>query len=300
MRSSTLPFSYFIIVVLIFVSVIAIDLVTSGTVSLFTPLLDTLGIILIILVAYTAGVAVLVHRIADKSSRFTAVRIFMTVLLGIGAFLALTAWISDPTEIVLTLGVIVGAVFIALRDFIQNMVGSLMVLVTGIFRIGDRIRIKGVYGLVMDIGIFRTTLMELDPEAGDHPTGEIVTVPNGIIFKENVTNTSRHLSVVTDEIRITLPFSADLEKARDLLVSTIRKHTPEIESRAADEISKLSEKKFLHSFELEPTVNLQLSDNGIVFILKYFTTSKDRAAIKTAIIREVSALIPEIKDIGEN
>ena len=300
MRSSTLPFSYFIIVVLIFVSVIAIDLVTSGTVSLFTPLLDTLGIILIILVAYTAGVAVLVHRIADKSSRFTAVRIFMTVLLGIGAFLALTAWISDPTEIVLTLGVIVGAVFIALRDFIQNMVGSLMVLVTGIFRIGDRIRIKGVYGLVMDIGIFRTTLMELDPEAGDHPTGEIVTVPNGIIFKENVTNTSRHLSVVTDEIRITLPFSADLEKARDLLVSTIRKHTPEIESRAADEISKLSEKKFLHSFELEPTVNLQLSDNGIVFILKYFTTSKDRAAVKNAIIRDVSVQIPEIKDIGEN
>ena len=300
MRSSTLPFSYFIIIVLIFVSVIAIDLVTSGTISLFTPLLDTLGIILIILVAYTAGVAVLVHRIADKSSRFTAVRIFMTVLLGIGAFLALTAWINDPTEIVLTLGVIVGAVFIALRDFIQNMVGSLMVLVTGIFRIGDRIHVRGVYGLVMDIGIFRTTLMELDPEAGDHPTGEIVTIPNGIIFKENVTNTSRHLSVVTDEIRITLPFSADLEKARDVLTGAIRKHTPEIESRAADEIGKLSEKKFLHSFGVEPVVNLQLSDNGIIFILKYFTTSKDRAAVKTAIIRDVSARIPEIKDTGEN
>jgi len=300
MRSSALPFSYFIVVVLIFVSVIAIDLVTSGTISLFTPLLDTLGIILIILVAYTAGVAVLVHRIADKSSRFTAVRIFMTVLLGIGAFLALTAWINDPTEIVLTLGVIVGAVFIALRDFIQNMVGSLMVLVTGIFRIGDRIQVRGVYGLVMDIGIFRTTLMELDPEADDHPTGEIVTIPNGIIFKENVTNTSRHLSVVTDEIRITLPFSADLEKARDVLVSTIRKHTPEIERCAKDEIGKLSEKKFLHSFDVEPVVNLQMSDNGVVFILKYFTTSKDRAAVKTAIIRDVSARIPEIKDTGEN
>ncbi|ADN36123.1 MscS Mechanosensitive ion channel [Methanolacinia petrolearia DSM 11571] len=300
MRSSALPFSYFIIVALIFASVIAIDLVTSGTISLFTPLLDTLGIILIILVAYTAGVAVLIHRIADDSSRFTAVRIFMTVLLGIGAFLALTAWIDDPKEIALTLGVIVGAVLIALRDFIQNMIGSLMVLVTGIFRIGDRIQIRGVYGLVMDIGVFRTTLMKLDPEAGDHPTGEIVTIPNGIIFKENVTNTTRHLSVVTDEIRITLPFSADLEKARDVLVGAIRKHTMEIEKRARDEISKLSEKKFLHSFDVEPVVNLQMSDNGIVFILKYFTTSKDRAALKTAIIRDVSATIPEIKDTGEN
>ena len=300
MRSSALPFSYFIIVALIFVSVIAIDLVTSGTISLFTPLLDTLGIILIILVAYTAGVAVLVSRIADDSSRFTAVRIFMTVLLGIGAFLALTAWIDDPKEIVLTLGVIVGAVLIALRDFIQNMIGSLMVLVTGIFRIGDKIQIRGVYGLVMDIGIFRTTLMQLDPEAGDHPTGEIVTIPNGIIFKENVTNTSRHLSVVTDEIRITLPFSADLEKARDVLTGAIQKHNPEIEKYAADEIGRLSGGKNLHSLEVEPTVNLQLSDNGTVFILKYFTTSKDRAAIKNAIIRDVSAIMPEIKNIDEN
>lgn len=300
MRSPALPFSYFIIIVLIFASVIAIELVTSGTVSLFTPLLDTLGIILIILIAYTAGVAVLVSRIADDSSRFTAIRIFMTVLLGIGAFLALTAWIDDPKEIALILGVVVGAVFIALRDFIQNMIGSLMVLVTGIFRIGDRIRIRGIYGLVMDIGIFRTALMQLDPEADDHPTGEIVTIPNGIIFKENVTNTSRHLSVVAEEIRITLPFSTDLEKARDMLVTAIRKHTPGIENRAADEISRLSEKKILHSFEVEPTVNLQLSDNGTVFILKYFTTSKDRAAIKNAIIRDVSAMMPEIKNIDEN
>ncbi|WP_084600662.1 mechanosensitive ion channel family protein [Methanolacinia paynteri] len=300
MRSSALPFSYFIIVALIFASVIAIDLVTSGTISLFTPLLDTLGIILIILVAYTAGVAVLIHRIADDSSRFTAVRIFMTVLLGIGAFLALTAWIDDPKEIVLTLGVIVGAVLIALRDFIQNIIGSLMVLVTGIFRIGDKIQIRGVYGLVMDIGIFRTTMMQLDPESGDHPTGEIVTIPNGIIFKENVTNTSRHLSVVTDEIRITLPFSADLEKARDLLIGAVQKHNPEIEKCAADEIGRLSGGKNLHSIEVEPIVNLQLSDNGIIFILKYFTTSKDRAAIKTAIIRDVSVMMPEIKDTWEN
>ncbi|MBN1431146.1 MAG: mechanosensitive ion channel [Methanomicrobiaceae archaeon] len=300
MRSPVLPFSYFIIVVLIFVSVIAIDLVTSATVSLFTPLLDTLGIILIILAAYTIGVAVLVRRITNESSRFTAIRIFMTILLGIGAFLALTAWIDDPKEIVLMLGVIIGAVFIALRDFIQNMIGSLMVLITGIFRIGDKVQVRGVYGLVMDIGIFRSSLMQLDPEAGDHPTGEIVTIPNGIIFRENVTNTTRHLSVVTDEIRITLPFSADLEKAREVLVSAIRNHTMGAETLAAEEISRLSDKKNLQSFEVKPIVNMQLSDHGIVFILKYFTAAKDRSEIKTAIIRDVSARLPEIRDTGDS
>lgn len=300
MRSPGLPYSYFLIVFLIFISAVAIDLVTSGTITLFSPLMDTLGIILIILVVYTMGVAILVRRIANDSSRFTATRIFMTILLGIGAFLALTVWINDATEIVLTLGIIIGAIFIALRDFIQNMVGSLMVLVTGIFRIGDRIRIRGVYGLVMDIGIFRTSLLQLDQQAGDHPTGEIVTIPNGIIFKENVTNTTRHLSIIRDEIQITLPYSADLENARDVLVGTIQKHTREIETRAAEEINNLSKGKFQHSFEVKPIVNMQLSDHGIIFILNFFTTSEDRLAIKTAIITDISSRLPGITEIADS
>lgn len=297
MRSPALPSWYFLIVILIFVTVIAVDMVTGGAIRLFTPLLDSLFIILIILTAYTVGVGIIIRNITEDSSRLTAIRIFMTFLLGIGAFLALAAWIDDPSQIVLTLGIIWGAVFIALRDLIQNMVGSLMVLVTGIFRIGDRIRIRGMYGLVMDIGIFRTTMMQLDPQAGDHPTGEVVTIPNGILFREIVTNTTRHLSVMTDEIRITLPFSSDLEKARDIMVSAVRKHTREIEERASVEIDRLSDRKYLPAVDVKPIVNLQLSDWGIVFILTYFTASTERSAIKTAIIHDISAQLSGIMEI---
>jgi len=297
MRSPSLPYWYLLIVILIFISIIAVDMATSGKISLFIPFLDTLGIVLIILVAYTLGVSIFVRRITEESSRMTAVRIFTTFLLGIGAFLVLAAWIDNPTEIVLVLGIIWGAVFIGLRDLIQNMVGSLMVLVTGIFRIGDNIRIRGTYGLVMDIGIFRTTVMQLDQQTGDYPTGEIVTIPNGILFREIATNTTRHLSVVTDEIRITLPFSSDMEKAREILVGAVQKHTIDVEAHATQEIDRLSEKKYLPAFEVKPTVNLQLSDWGIVFIITYFTASKSRAAIKTAIIRDVSAQLPEIMEV---
>lgn len=296
MRSAAVPIRYFLILVLIFIGVIIVDEFTGGSLRPISNMGDTLFIVLFILVTYTLGVSLIIRKIPEEASRFTALRIFTVVLVGIGAFLALTAWIDDPGQIFLALSIIWGAAVISMRDLIQNIVGSLVLLITGIFRIGDRIRLRGVYGLVMDIGIFRTTLMELDHESGDRPTGEIITIPNGILFRETVTNTTRHISVISDEIRITIPFSADLVNARNVLEDTIIRHTADIRSRADREIEELSGKKFLTGFETRPQIKLLLSDWGVVMIARYITVAGDRALIKTRIVEDLSKHLSGIMD----
>lgn len=221
MRSTIVPLKYFLILVLLLIGVIIVDEFTGGSLKPVASMGNTVVFTLLILVMYAIGASLIVRKIPDEASRFTALRIFMTIMIAVTVSLIMLFWIDDPGQIVMTLGIIGGAALIALRDLIQNVVGSLMLLVTGMYRIGDRVRMRGVYGLVMDIGYFRTTLMELDHDAGDLPTGEIVTVPNGILFRETVTNTSRHISVISDEIRITLPFAADLGKARTILGTVI-------------------------------------------------------------------------------
>jgi small-conductance mechanosensitive channel len=297
MRSYSLPLRYFLVLVCALLIIIAADIVTAGTNAFIANIGNTILILFFFFFLYSAGVAIIVRRIREEASRLTAVRIFTTILLGIAGFLALAIWIDDPAQIVLTLGIIWGAVFIALRDLIQNIVGSLMLLITGMYRIGDRIRLRGIYGLVMDIGVFRTTLMELDRDAGDRPTGEIVTVPNGILFREIVINTTRHISVISDEIRITVPFKADLEKARTALIGAVNRHTENIGKRAEAEIEQLGERKYLSGFETRPTINLLISDHGIVMVLKYITTSEERSAIKSRIVEDFSRQIPGIMEI---
>jgi len=179
------------------------------------------------------------------------------------------------------------------------MVGSLTLLVTRMYRIGDRIQIKGVYGLVMDIGFFRTVLMKLDRESGDHPGGEIITIPNGILFREMITNTSRDLSISGDEIRITLPFTADLQNARKVLLDVVHRHTGEIQVQAAREIENLGHKKYLPSFETKPTIYLHMDDYQVLMVLKYFTSSSRRSEIKSEIVEEISRLIPGITKIDQ-
>ncbi len=252
MRSFVLPVRYFLFLLLIMVAMVLAEFFATATASerlilvvtspfantIFGKIFNTLFFAILILICYTAGAYFIVRKMPDEASRFTATRIFTVLLLGLGLLLVLMEWVEDPSQIVLFLGIIWAAMVVALRDLIQNMVGSLTLLVTRMYRIGDRIQIKGVYGLVMDIGFFRTTMMQLDRESGDHPSGQIVTVPNGILFREVVMNTSRDLSVAGDEIRITLPFSADLPHARAVLLEVVHRHTREIQVQAAKEIEQ--------------------------------------------------------------
>jgi len=260
---------------------------------------ETVIIAIFILVLYTVGVYLIVRKMPDEASRFTASRIFITILLALGLLLGLMEWVQDPGQIVLVLGIVWAALVVALRDLIQNVVGSLTLLTTRMYRIGDRIQIRGVYGIVMDIGIFRTTLMQLDKESGDHPRGEIVTMPNGVLFREMITNTSRDLSVTGDEIRITLPFSADLQNARKLVLDVVHKHTIEIQEQAAKEIEKLGDKKYLPAFGTQPTVYFHIDEYQVLMVVKYFTDSCRRSEIKSRLVEEISGLIPGIKKIDQ-
>ncbi|OPX67113.1 MAG: mechanosensitive channel MscS [Methanoregulaceae archaeon PtaB.Bin056] len=316
MRSYTLPPRYFLLLTLIIGTMMGAMIISetlateSGDNSLviliqspfegtvFEQIFNTLAIAVFILVLYTIGVYTIVRKMPDEASRFTAVRIFSAFLIGLGLLLGLMVWVQDPKEIVIVIGIIWGAIVVALRDLIQNMVGSLVLLVTRMYRIGDRIHIKGVYGTVMDIGIFRTTLMRLDEESGDHPSGQVTTIPNGILFRETVTNTSRDLSFTGDEIRITLPFSSDIDKTRTLLLGIVQKHTADVQQKARAEIEQLSDRKFLPSFETEPTFFVHLDRHQILLVVKYYTETRRRSEIKNQIVGEISQVIPEVLDVA--
>jgi small-conductance mechanosensitive channel len=316
MRSYTLPPRYFLLLTLIIGTMMGAMIISetlateSGDNSLviliqspfegtvFEQIFNTLAIAVFILVLYTIGVYTIVRKMPDEASRFTAVRIFSAFLIGLGLLLGLMVWVQDPKEIVIVIGIIWGAIVVALRDLIQNMVGSLVLLVTRMYRIGDRIHIKGVYGTVMDIGIFRTTLMRLDEESGDHPSGQVTTIPNGILFRETVTNTSRDLSFTGDEIRITLPFSSDIDKTRTLLLGIVQKHTADVQQKARAEIEQLSDRKFLPSFAIEPTVFVHLDRHQILLVVKYYTETRRRSEIKNQIVGEISQVIPEVLDVA--
>ncbi|MCB0784290.1 MAG: mechanosensitive ion channel, partial [Flavobacteriales bacterium] len=75
---------------------------------------------------------------------------------------------------------------------------------------GDRVQLGGIKGDVIDIGVLRTTLMELGEWVdGDLYNGRMVLVANSFVFKEPVFNYSADFPFLWDELKVPVQYGAD-------------------------------------------------------------------------------------------
>ena len=113
---------------------------------------------------------------------------------------------------------------LALQKYLASFVGHFVIRGSGIFNIGDRIRIGTIKGDVKHIGLFHIILDEVgdDDKMGGELTGKIISVPNLIVLDQAVQNYSRDFSIndemiacgyIFDEIRIPLKPKSDVQKA---------------------------------------------------------------------------------------
>ncbi|MBV8085265.1 MAG: mechanosensitive ion channel [Chloroflexi bacterium] len=111
------------------------------------------------------------------------------ILIGRLAFLAALAlgilWVAYIFGVQLSglltfLGALSLAITFAVQDVLKNLVAGLYLLWEHPFEIGDAIKVKDVTGTVEDIQI-RTTILRAE-------NGQLIVVPNGVLFTEIVVN----------------------------------------------------------------------------------------------------------------
>ncbi|NYT08175.1 MAG: mechanosensitive ion channel, partial [Methanomicrobiales archaeon] len=167
----------------IFLSVLAVTVIYC----IFSLLLDT----------------VFRKKISDTKSRYTATKVISVLEILLMAIIVARIWVEDVSTLVVFFGIIGAGVAIALQDVFKNFAGSITILLSGTYSVGDRIEIDGRYGDVMDIGIMNTTMMELRSWVdGDQATGRLTIVPNGKVITSPVNNYTKDHSFIWDEIQV--------------------------------------------------------------------------------------------------
>jgi small conductance mechanosensitive channel len=76
------------------------------------------------------------------------------------------------------------AISLSIQDVLRNLVSGIYLLLERPFKVGDRVRVRDVTGEVQGIDV-RTTLVRTDE-------GDLVLVPNAIMFSEILSNRSRY------------------------------------------------------------------------------------------------------------
>ncbi len=244
------------------------------------------------------------ERIKDDKTRYSMRRALS--ILYILVFIALTAyiWIVHTQTLIVSFGIIAAGVAITLQDFFKNLFGGVVLLVSGIYRVGDRIEVKEKRGDVIDVGILYTTLMETGGSGrANQTTGRLTTIPNGRVFSESIDNYTKDNNYIWDEIFLPISYDSDWKEAINVLMEIVTEETESISERAVSEMSKLESKYYLSDKRAKPNIFLKLTDNWIELHIRYLADVRKSGVLKKSLNNKILSVIedhPEIEIATES
>ncbi|WP_456272242.1 mechanosensitive ion channel family protein [Bacillus sp. AK031] len=196
--------------------------------------------------------------------------------------------------ITVVLGVASAGIAFALQEVIISIAGWISILVGHIFKTGDRVKFGGIKGDVIDLGVLRTTIMEVDEWVdGDLYNGRIVRVANSFVFKEPVFNYSSDFPFLWDEIKIPVKYGSDYKAAREIIRKAGYEITGEYAIQAQKEWDKMVRKYLIEDATTQPMVPLTANDNWVEFTLRYVAHYRTRRTTKDDLFMKILQEVDE-------
>lgn len=205
-------------------------------------------------------------------------------------------WLERLGDLSVALGILAAGLAFALQEVIGSFAGWLTIISGRPFSVGDRIETGGIRGDVIDIGVLRTTLMEIGNWlSGDHNTGRIVTVSNAFIFKEPLFNYSAHLRYIWDEIIIPITYESNTEQGAQIMLTAVEQHPQyqEILPKAQAQRIQARRKFAVKITPLEPRVFVKLTDNWVELGIIYPVDTDNRRTFRSDISKIILARFVE-------
>ncbi len=205
------------------------------------------------------------------------------VILAVGLLLI---WVERTRDLTVAIGMMGAGIAFALQEVIGSFAGWLTLITSRSMQVGDRVEMGGIKGDVIDIGVLRTTLMEIGAwMTGDHYTGRIVLVSNASIFKEPLFNYTKDFDLIWDEVKLTVPHNTDWKRARQILQEAGEQHAAQFIERGRAAVQRMGKRYMFQHERLEPSVVIVPTTTGALeVILRYLAEPKRRRQTKDDIV----------------
>jgi small-conductance mechanosensitive channel len=188
------------------------------------------------------------------------------------------------------LGIAGAGVAVALQDVLASIAGAFSIGFSKLYAAGDRVQIGDIRGDVIDIGLLRTTLMEIGNWVNvDLYSGRIVRVPNSMVLKGPVFNYSQGFGFIWDEIKVLFAATSDCQLAREMLLRVAKEAVGEYLVEAQTSWETVSDYYRSANPALEPTVALTVNAGALEFTVDYVVAYTKRSAMKDRLFTKVVA-----------
>jgi len=209
----------------------------------------------------------------------------------VGLLLILLAIFGVPQQMPTILGLATAGLTVVFQDFILAFCGWFVLMGPNGVRVRDWIEIDGVGGEVVQLGLFRTWLLETGNwTANGHPTGRRVSFLNGYAIRGKYFNFSTVGQWMWDEIKVSVPPGTGIHPLLNGIYEATVKTTEGDAKLAEAEWKRVTHEEGSPQFSAMPSVNLRPAGAGVDIVIRYIT----RAGVRVETRNHLFAMIVEL------
>ena len=260
-------------------------------------------IAVIILLTLLAGwvLQMMLERMSrDRRQRETLRTILNMGTQVFGLLLILLVIFGTPAQTPTILGLATAGLTVVFQDFILAFCGWFVLMGRNGIKVGDWVEIDGVGGEVVQVGLFRTWLLETGNwTANGHPTGRRVSFLNGFAIRGKYFNFSTSGQWMWDEIKVSIPPGARSYPLIEKIRAATLKATEADAKMAEAEWKRVTHEEGLPQFSATPSVDLRPAGTGVDIVVRYVTRAGVRLETRNRLFETVVEIMRDDRDIPE-
>jgi small-conductance mechanosensitive channel len=215
--------------------------------------------------------------------------VLWTIVIGVVGL----SFVSEISTFATFAGLLTAGLAVAMQSVLVSIVGYFFLIGKYGIRVGDRIQIGAVVGEVIDLGLVRMHLMELNQQGPLGPTGRVVAFANLIVFQASggLFKQIRGVNLSWHETTLTLPAVSDYAALKDKLLAAIAAVLSHYIIRQTQEIARTTASNSVN--DATPQVHMHLSNGQMEALIRYPVHLEHAAEIDERVAQAVLKVIAE-------
>jgi small-conductance mechanosensitive channel len=231
----------------------------------------------------------IIHDARQKQTLKTVLNLGTQV---VGLVLILLVIFGVPQQMPTILGLVTAGLTVVFQDFILAFCGWFVLMGPNGVRVRDWVEIDGVGGEVVQLGLFRTWLLETGNwTAHGHPTGRRVSFLNGYAIRGKYFNFSTVGQWMWDEIKVSVPAGTSIHPLLKSIYEATVKITEADAKRAEAEWKRVTHEEGTPQFSAMPSVNLRPAGTGVDIVIRYITRAGVRVETRNRLFEVIVDLM---------
>jgi len=217
----------------------------------------------------------------------------------LGLLLILLIIFGVPQQMPTILGLVTAGLTVVFQDFILAFCGWFVLMGPNGMRVRDWVEIDGVGGEVVQLGLFRTWLLETGNwTAHGHPTGRRVSFLNGYAIRGKYFNFSTVGQWMCDEIKVSVPPGTSIHPLLKGIYEATVKITEADAKMAEQEWKRVTHEEGSPQFSAMPSVNLRPAGAGVDIVIRYITRAGVRVETRNHLFTMIVDLMQGAPERG--